>query len=65
VYTPYQLTSPYKAYIGPGNNYHLIKSILKRRIWWTIVDKPDSAHEWRALNFSWTQLKLNNFFTLQ
>jgi hypothetical protein len=26
----------YKAYVGPGNNSNLIKSILRRRFLWTI-----------------------------
>jgi hypothetical protein len=41
VYTPDQVANPYKAFIGPGNNYHLVKSVLKRRFWWTIVDKNE------------------------
>jgi hypothetical protein len=47
----------YKAYIGPGNNSNLVKGILKRRFWWTIVDKPEDT------NFVWTQLKINSIFT--
>ena len=27
----------YSAYIGKGNNCCMVKSILKRRPWWTIV----------------------------
>lgn len=27
-----------KAYVGPGNNGSMIKGLLKRRFWWTIVD---------------------------
>lgn len=27
----------YKAYVGPGNNSNMVKSILKRRFWWNIV----------------------------
>jgi len=26
-----------KAYVGPGNNGAMIKGLLKRRFWWTIV----------------------------
>ena len=46
----------YKAYIGPGNNSNLIKSILRRRYWWIITDKPSDC------NFIWTQLKHNTTF---
>lgn len=50
----------YKAWIGEGNNGNLIKSLLKRRFWWTILDeKPQKA------NFLWTQLKNNEYFTKQ
>lgn len=27
-----------KAYVGPGNNCNMIKGLLKRRFWWTVVD---------------------------
>jgi hypothetical protein len=37
VLTPDEILTPYKAYIGPGNNYYLVKSILKRRSWWLIL----------------------------
>ena len=26
----------YKFYLGKGNNYLLIKSLLQRRFWWTV-----------------------------
>jgi hypothetical protein len=32
----------------------LIKSLIKRRFWWTIVDKPTED-----VNFIWNQLKSN------
>jgi hypothetical protein len=34
----------------------MVKSILKRRFWWTISDKQEGC------NFVWTQLKQNNIF---
>ena len=46
----------YRAFIGFGNNSNLIKSILKRRYWWTIVDKSEGCH------FVWSQLKINTIF---
>ena len=49
----------YKFYLGKGNNYLLVKSLLKRRFWWTIEEDPKKA------NFVWTQLKLNYFYQLQ
>ena len=27
----------YKAYVGPGNNGKLIKSLIKRRFWWVLA----------------------------
>lgn len=49
----------YRAYIGRGNNSLLIKSLLKRRYWWTIEDDHKTA------NFIWTQLKINSVFDRQ
>ena len=46
----------YKAYVGPGNNSTLIKSVLRRRSWWNVVDKMENC------NFVWTQLKVNSIF---
>lgn len=34
----------------------MVKSILKRRFWWTIADKPEGC------NLVWTQLKVNSIF---
>lgn len=41
----------FKVFIGKGNNSMLVRGLMKRRFWWTIVDKPEDAH------FSWSQLK--------
>jgi hypothetical protein len=49
----------YKAYIGKGNNSIMVRGILRRRAWWSIVDDPAEA------NFIWTQLKLNIYFDSQ
>lgn len=46
----------YKFYLGKGNNYLLVKSLLQRRFWWTVEEDPKKA------NFAWTQLKLNYFY---
>jgi len=43
-----------KAYVGPGNNSAMIKGLLKRRFWWTIVEeRTEDCH------FVWTQIKIN------
>lgn len=49
----------YKYYLGKGNNSLLVKSLLKRRFWWTEVDDPKSA------NFVWTQLKINTYYQFE
>jgi hypothetical protein len=46
----------YRAFVGFGNNSNLIKSILRRRYWWVLVDKTEGC------NFAWTQLKNNGIF---
>jgi len=33
-----------------------VKSLLKRRFWWTAED------DYKKANFVWTQLKQNNFY---
>ena len=48
-----------KYYVGGGNNSNLIKGIMKRRPWFTLVDKPQEA------SFVWTQIKNSCFFTSQ
>jgi hypothetical protein len=48
-----------KIFIGGGNNSNLIKSIIKRRPWWTITDKTQEA------NLIWTQLKISALFSMQ
>jgi hypothetical protein len=65
VYTPELVSNPYRAYIGYGNNYHLVKGILKRRYWWMVVDEAVGMQEWESLNFLWTQLKINHFYGMQ
>lgn len=37
----------------------MIRSILRRRAWWSFVEDPSEA------NFVWTQLKVNQFFETQ
>ena len=37
----------------------LVKSLLKRRFWWTLEEDPKKS------NFVWTQLKVNYFYQLQ
>lgn len=46
----------FKAYVGKGNNSLLIRSLLKRRFWWSFDDDSKNCH------FVWTQLKVNSCF---
>ncbi len=59
VFTPDNIDYTYKAFIGFGNNSCMVKSILRRRSWWTVVDTNTQMD---SCNFVWTQLKINNFF---
>ena len=47
--------SPYKYYIGRGNNSILVRAALKTRFWWSMGDFDD----WSDYNFMWTQWKSN------
>jgi len=49
----------YKFYLGPGNNSMLVKSLMKRRFWWA------QEEDYKKSNFSWTQLKIINFYQYQ
>jgi tubulin--tyrosine ligase len=49
----------FKVFIGPGNNKMLVKGLMKRRNWWSIVDKSDECH------FAWTQIKIPDIFNCQ
>lgn len=47
--------TPYKYYIGKGNNSILVRNCLKQRFWWSMGD----FEEWDEYNFIWTQWKAN------
>lgn len=47
----FQRKPSFKAYICKGNNGKIVKTILKKRWWWTLVDKWN-PEEW---DFIWTQ----------
>ena len=47
---PKHSITPYKYYIGKGNNSVLVKNALKQRFWWQIGD----YEEWTDYNFVWT-----------
>lgn len=47
--------TPYKYYIGKGNNSILVRAALKTRFWWSMGD----FEEWSDYNFMWTQWKSN------
>jgi hypothetical protein len=49
----------FKFYVGKGNNSLLIKSLMKRRFWWTLEEDPKKA------NFVWTQLKITSLYDYQ
>ena len=49
--TPTVSDSPYKFYVGPGNNSSLVAGIIKKRWFWTRVDS------WQQADFIWTQNK--------
>lgn len=59
-----ELDRNYKVYVGRGNNSMLIKGLMKRRFWWTIVDKVTGAGD-EAVNFVFTQLKNNDYIKSQ
>ena len=46
----------YRYFVGYGNNKLMIKSLMKRRFWWT----PEE--DYRKAHFSWTQLKINAIY---
>ena len=47
--------TPYKYYIGRGNNSGIVRTALKSRFWWSMGDFDD----WEDYNFIWTQWKSN------
>jgi len=47
--------------VGEGNNSNLIRGIMRRRYWW---NQASSKNE-EGINFLWTQLKINTFFSGQ
>lgn len=47
--------TPYKYYIGKGNNSGIVRTALKTRFWWSMGD----YEEWTDYNFMWTQWKSN------
>jgi hypothetical protein len=47
--------TPYKYYIGRGNNSGIVRTALKSRFWWSMGDYDD----WDDYNFIWTQWKSN------
>lgn len=53
--------SKYRIWIGPGNNSMLIKSLIKRRFWWTVENDRNLS----TVNFVWSQLKDNNLYLRQ
>jgi len=52
---PHSTFTPYKYYIGRGNNSGIVRTALKSRFWWSMGDYDD----WEDYNFIWTQWKSN------
>ena len=50
----------YKAWVGLGNNGNLIKGLLKRRFWWSVLEEKSLN-----VNFIWTQLRNIEFIDKQ
>ena len=53
------LINKYYYYVGPGNNSSLIRSLMKKRIWWFETKNITEAH------FVWTQIKVESVFEKQ
>lgn len=49
--TDFQRKTNFKAYICRGNNGSIVKTVLKKRWWWTLVTKCDPED----CDFIWTQ----------
>lgn len=47
---PYQSQ---KFYVGKGNNYPMVKNVIKQRYWWTLAQEED----FEEVNFMWTSWK--------
>ena len=60
--TPESLDQNYKVYVGFGNNSCMIKSILRRRFWWSVIEDKSQIEN---CHFVWTQLKIDSLFKLQ
>ena len=49
--------TPYKYYIGKGNNHMLIRALMKTRWWWAQTDSKNP----KEINFQWTQWRNKKF----
>lgn len=56
---PISTFTPYKYYIGRGNNSGIVRTALKSRFWWSMGDYDD----WDDYNFIWTQWKSNRILS--
>ena len=45
----------YRFYVGRGNNFLLVRSVIKQRWWWSLYDQED----FEEVNFMWTQWRKN------
>ena len=44
-----------KVFIGRGNNSEIVKSLIKKRFWWTVSNDPLESQ------FVWTQNKMTSY----
>jgi tubulin--tyrosine ligase len=51
--------TPFKFYVGKGNNGNLIKSLMKKRFWFERTENIEEA------NFIWTQIKKEKLYEKQ
>ncbi len=47
---PKQSFTPYKYFIGKGNNSMIVRACFKQRFWWSMGD----FYDWEDYNFMWT-----------
>lgn len=49
-----------RFYVGKGNNYILVRSVIKQRWWWSMNEKEDFF----KVNFLWTQWRKNKHLSI-
>lgn len=49
-----------RFYVGKGNNYILVRSVIKQRWWWSMNEKEDFFN----INLLWTQWRKNKHLSI-